>query len=108
MRRLYDNPGFKPSDLASTMSMTQGAISKIIDKLQAKGWIVSHENEADRRGQLIALTMAGRLTLPALARIADENDDRFFGPLALEERAYLRTLLERIATIHDWDDVPTS
>jgi len=88
--------------------MTQGAISKIIDKLQRKGWITSEENAADRRGRFLSLTDAGCQAILKSAKVADENDERFFGPLSSSERETLRRLMERLTEIHHWDDVPTS
>lgn len=78
LRHLYEREQATPSELAEASTMTRGAISKIIDKLQAKGWIRSKVNPEDNRGQLLALTPVGRRNLPELAEIADQNDEQFF------------------------------
>ncbi|WP_058189236.1 MarR family winged helix-turn-helix transcriptional regulator [Terracidiphilus gabretensis] len=108
VRHLYDQPGLSPSDLALALGMTQGAISKILDKLFAKRWIAAKDNQADRRQQFLTLTAAGRKAVPQLARIADENDAHFFGELSGKEQARLRRLMERLTKIHHWDDTPTT
>jgi DNA-binding MarR family transcriptional regulator len=108
VRRLYDQPGLSPRELALALGMTQGAISKIIDKLLAKRWIAARDNQADRRQQFLTLTAAGRKAVPQLARIADENDAQFFGELSGKEQAKLRRLMERLTEIHHWDDTPTT
>ena len=76
----------RPGELAEALTMTRGAISKIIDKLQVKGWIRSRIKPEDNRVQLLSLTAAGRRVVPELAEIADRNDDQFFGFLDIRER----------------------
>jgi DNA-binding MarR family transcriptional regulator len=86
--------------------MTRGAISKIIDKLQAKGWIRSRINPEDNRIQLLSLTVVGRRVVPQLAEIADRNDDRFFAFLNTNDRQVLRNLLTKLANYHQIRNVP--
>jgi DNA-binding MarR family transcriptional regulator len=106
LRHLYDREQATPGELAEASTMTRGAISKIIDKLQAKGWIRSKVNPEDNRGQLLSLTPVGRRNLPELAEIADQNDEQFFSCLDADERAALKTLLSKLAEHHQIRDVP--
>ena len=108
LRQLHDHKLLSPSELAHGMGMTQGAISKIADKLTSKGWIAIEENLDDRRGRFIQLTESGRHRVPELAAIANENDRRFFGPLTKMEQSDLRRLLIRLSEIHHLDDIPTN
>jgi DNA-binding MarR family transcriptional regulator len=103
---LYEREQATPGELAEASTMTRGAISKIIDKLQAKNWIRSKVNPEDNRGQLLSLTVAGRRNLPKLAEIADQNDEQFFACLEADERAALKTLLSKLAEHHQIRDVP--
>src|SRR5579863_1241487 len=97
LRHLYEREQATPGELAEALTMTRGAISKIIDKLQAKGWIRSKVNPEDNRGQLLSLTPVGRRRLPELAQIADQNDEQFFACLDADERSALKTLLAKLA-----------
>jgi DNA-binding MarR family transcriptional regulator len=106
LRHLNDRDQTTPSELAESLTMTRGAISKIVDKLQVKGWIRSRVNPDDNRGQLLSLTSMGRRTLPELAKIADDNDDRFFACLDAGEQSNLRCLLAKLAEHHQMRDVP--
>jgi DNA-binding MarR family transcriptional regulator len=106
LRLLYDREPATPSELAEASTMTRGAISKIIDKLQAKGWIKSRTNPEDNRGQLLSLTPVGRRNLPELAQIADLNDKEFFACLDADEKFALRHLLCKLAEHHQIRDVP--
>ena len=106
LRHLYDREKATPGELAEASTMTRGAISKIIDKLQAKGWIRSKVNPEDNRGQLLSLTPVGRRNLPELAEIADQNDQQFFACLDADERAALKSLLSKLAEHHQIRDIP--
>ncbi|HEY1577386.1 MAG TPA: MarR family transcriptional regulator [Terracidiphilus sp.] len=106
LRHLYEREQATPGEFAEALTMTRGAISKIIDKLQAKGWIRSKVNPEDNRGQLLSLTPVGLRSLPELAEIADQNDQRFFACLDADERAALKSLLSKIAVHHQIRDVP--
>lgn len=106
LRRLWDQDEASPAEMAEALTMTRGAISKIIDKLESRAWIRSRSNPDDNRGQLLSLTGAGRRIVPELARIADRNDRKFFSCLDRKEMAALRHLLGKLAAHHQMHDVP--
>ena len=106
LRHLSDRNRATPGEMAEALTMTRSAISKIIDKLEAKGWIRSKINPEDNRGQLLSLTGAGRRIVPELAGVADQNDEKFFSCLDSEERTALRHLLGKLAAHHQIHDVP--
>ncbi len=106
LRYLYDRKEATPGALAEALTMTRGAVSKVIDKLQAKKWIRSRIKPGDNRVQLLSLTAAGRHVVPHLAGIADQNDDQFFAMLSTTERQSLRDLLIKLANHHQIRDVP--
>lgn len=95
-----------PGDLAERLGMTRGAISKVIDKLEAKGWTVRTTNPEDNRVHWLSLTPEGKLVLPELTQIADSNDEKFFGCLSSEEMATLRELLQKLTRVHEWNAEP--
>jgi DNA-binding MarR family transcriptional regulator len=106
LRHLFERQQATPGELAEASTMTRGAISKIVDKLEAKGWVKSRVNPEDSRGQIISLTSLGKRNLPELAEIADQNDEHFFACLDGEERSALRRLLSKVAEHHQIKDVP--
>jgi DNA-binding MarR family transcriptional regulator len=76
--------------------MTRGAISKLADRLIAKALLSRVPGRNDRRYQDIALTETGRSLVPALAALADRNDEEFFGHLTREDRAVVQNLMKDI------------
>lgn len=103
---LWERPGVTPGELAEALTMTRGAISKVVDKLEEKRWVASRVKPEDNRVLLLSLTAEGRRVLPELAKIADDNDTHFFACLDTDERATLRRLLEKLAGCHEIRDVP--
>jgi DNA-binding MarR family transcriptional regulator len=96
MRQLLEEEALAPSRLADRMGMTRGAISKLADRLIAKGMLARAADPEDGRAQTLALTPAGRALVPALAALADANDAEFFNLLAPEDRAALFRILRGI------------
>src|SRR5262249_15090172 len=66
-----------PSTVAAMTGLTRGAVSKLIDRLLAKGLVTRAESAGDRRYQEIKLTANATKLVPKLAKIADENDEKF-------------------------------
>jgi biotin operon repressor len=60
LRELHERRQATPGELADALGLTRGAVSKIIDKLEAKGWIQADAKESDNRYRLLSLTRAGQ------------------------------------------------
>jgi DNA-binding MarR family transcriptional regulator len=87
LRMVTDRPQ-RIGDLAAAEGVTQPAISLVVNRLQARGWVTREHDPADGRAVLVRLTAAGR---DQLERV----------------RADYRALLhEEMATLPD-DDVET-
>lgn len=97
MRALYDFEPMPPSVLAERMGMSKGAISKLAERLTAKGLVAREESRDDKRAHSLSLTTEGRAKIPVLASLADENDAEFFGVLTKEERETLDWTLRVLA-----------
>ncbi|MFC5359165.1 MarR family winged helix-turn-helix transcriptional regulator [Azospirillum himalayense] len=96
LRDLHDRDGVAPSLLADRLGMTRGAISKLADRLAAKGLLTQTADPDDRRYQTLALTPEGRALVPDLSTLADRNDADFFGHLDPAERARIEDALKGI------------
>lgn len=107
LRELHKWGQAASGELAAKVGLTRGAVSKIIDKLEAKGWVQTEEKEGDSRFRVLSLTRAGLRSLPVLAKIADRNDDSFFECLNASEKSVFRELLVKIAEHNRIHDVPT-
>ncbi len=106
LSHLYNRPQATAGELAQVLTMTRGAVSKIVDKLEAKNWITCRISTEDTRVRLLSLTSRGRRTFPHLAKIAGRNDDEFFACLNSDERASLRRTLQKLVDFHQIRGVP--
>jgi DNA-binding MarR family transcriptional regulator len=101
LREMFAGGGVtSPSAIAELTGLTRGAVSKLVHRLLKKGLVTRREAAGDRRYQDIALTPAALGLVPKLARLADENDEKFFGILPKSERQALRQTLLRLAGHH--------
>ena len=107
LRELHKRGQAAPGELAATVGLTRGAVSKIVDKLEAKGWVQTEGNEGDSRFRVLSPTRAGLRSLPVLAKIADRKDESFFDCLNAREKSILRELLVKIAEHNRIHEVPT-
>lgn len=108
LRTLYDAPESTHAALVAALGMTKGAVSKVVSRLQDKGLVTRTAHDADARAQVLALTRAGRALVPALARDADANDQRFFGHLPARQRRELMALLQEMVRVHQLVQVPVA
>lgn len=95
-----------PSAVAELTGLTRGAVSKLISRLLAKGLVTRGESTSDRRYQDIELTRRSVALVPQLAKLADENDEEFFGVLSSSDRKILTTLLKKTAALHQLARMP--
>jgi DNA-binding MarR family transcriptional regulator len=107
LRELHERGKAAAGELADLLGLTRGAVSKIIDKLEAKDWVQTDAKEGDNRYRLLSITRAGRRSLPVLAQIADQNDSAYFDCLSAKEKVVLRELLVKLAKHNRIHDVPT-
>jgi DNA-binding MarR family transcriptional regulator len=106
LRALFDAGEMNPSQLAEIIGMSRGAVSKLVERLCQKELLARTLLTGDRRYQMIGLTKVGKRLVPTLARLADENDQEFFGHLQQEERRSLVTILEDMVRRNGWKDLP--
>ena len=106
MRELYEQDAIAPSALAQRLGLTRGAVSKLVDRLVEKSLVHKAAGDQDRRYQSVGLTKQGRALVPKLARLADQNDEEFFGGLSARQRRTLRGVMQEIVHARGLKEVP--
>lgn len=104
MRELYDRDR-PPSGIADALAFTRGGITKLADKLIARGLLTRSRDARDGRAQMLSLTAAGRKLVQQLALLADRNDEEFFAGLDAREHQQLLRTLRKIAARKGIDDI---
>ena len=93
---VYHGHAATTAEAARLIGIDAGAVSRLVDRLAAKGLMTRHADPASRRSLRLSLTEAGRALVPVLIRIADDNDAAYFGVLPPAERAALVQLLRQL------------
>jgi DNA-binding MarR family transcriptional regulator len=83
-------PGIGMSALAAELGVSLSAVSGLVDRLVALGYLERHEEPSDRRQQLVALTGAGAAALDVLRELRAELMRRLMAGLDEAELASLR------------------
>jgi DNA-binding MarR family transcriptional regulator len=104
---MFDDEETSPGVLAARIGMTRGGVSKLVDRLVRKQLLTRRGRSDDRRFQSIALTPLGRRLIPQLAALADRNDEEFFHPLLVGERAALIATMKKLVQAHGLQTLPT-
>jgi DNA-binding MarR family transcriptional regulator len=108
LRELYGSGPVAPSEIAERLGLSRGAITKLADRLIAKSLLARRASLADGRAQRLSLTAQGRLIVPGLAALADENDAQFFADLSARDRADLKRILRDLVASRGLKTVPTA
>lgn len=107
LRTLFDKPETTHAELIDALGMTKGAASKVITRLENKGWARRRLAEGSARDQVLSLTESGRRLVPRLAAQADQNEEHFFGHLGAEDRDALKKAFQSLVIHHGLKEVPT-
>jgi MarR family transcriptional regulator, lower aerobic nicotinate degradation pathway regulator len=82
-------------DLSSLLGMDPGGMVALIDEMEARGHVERRRNPQDRRRYILTLTDTGREALTDAWSAMDRTERQFLEALTVEERATLRSLLEK-------------
>ena len=82
------------TDLAEREGCTQPAITRLVDRLQARGWLVREPDPRDGRAVLVALTADGQATADRLRAVYREMLHGEMGKLAEEDVRVLARAVE--------------
>lgn len=105
LRRSGEPYALSAGELSRTVLVTTGAITKRVDRLEARGLVARSVTETDSRGRLITLTAEGVELTDELIAVHLDNQRRLLSGLSTDEQTQLAHLLERFAsTLNPGDD----
>ena len=86
-----------PAEVCRTLQYDTGAMTRLIDRIEAKGLIRRSAHGGDRRRVALELTPAGHELYPHLVRIVRDMNKRAQRGFTKEEIASLERMLKRTA-----------
>ena len=85
------------SELCKVLSYDAGAMTRMLDRIEAKGLVSRIRSEADRRIVLLELTPAGQAAYPHMSAISMRVMNRSLADFSPQEAQLLESLLLRMS-----------
>lgn len=95
------HPGVDATRLSALIAFDRSTIGGVLERVEAKGWIVRSPDPADKRVKLVRLSAEGERLLRAVEPAVRRVQRRLLDPLAPADRATMLRLLGRIVAVHD-------
>lgn len=95
---LYFKDGINQKDLASLMDMEKAPLSRLLDRMEIKGWILRKNETKDRRIKNIYLSESVKPLIGSMRKKAAEYRQDSLSVLSDEELNSLRNLLQTLKT----------
>jgi DNA-binding MarR family transcriptional regulator len=96
-----------PREVAQHMDTDPGAVTRLLDRLEAKGLLRRNPAPGDRRSLRLELTGRATALVPQLTALADANDAAFFGVLGEADQVSFRRLLAALLRAHGVEPSPS-
>lgn len=93
---LENNEGVSQKRLSELTELDPMTLVRILDRMEADGWVQRRFDPADRRAHTLWLTAKSRPVLEHIARLIAETRAETLHGLSNEERSTLTGLLERV------------
>jgi len=107
LTRLHRHPGVSQSDLADMMEIERASAGRMIDRLEANGWVERRARDGDRRVKRVFLTPEAERVHRRIWRVAEATVEDALRDLTAKEGVQLMRLLARVKkTLIDDDFAP--
>ena len=89
--------------LAEEVSLTTGGVTRLVDRMEASGYVERVPCPTDRRVSYASLTDRGRAKLDEAAQVHAANLRSVFADFSDEDRSTLDALLDRLRAVREPD-----
>jgi len=90
----------RQTDVADLLRVDRTTVMKIIDELEAGGYVKRGADPSDRRANAVKSTAKGAQWLEKMKPAAEDVERNFLAPLTATEQDTLRVLLMRLVSSH--------
>jgi DNA-binding MarR family transcriptional regulator len=98
---IRDVPDLDVTRLSSLVALDKATLAKVIERLEAKGWILRTGSGLDKRVKLLKITLKGRKVLASAEPGVRRCQRRILAPLAEEDRQRFMTMLEQLVELNN-------
>jgi MarR family transcriptional regulator, transcriptional regulator for hemolysin len=96
LTRLHRSPGASHSELADMLEVEKATVGRMVDRLEANGWVERRSEPDDRRIKRVYLTPEAERIHKRIWRVAETTVDDALADLSSEESRQLMSLLLRV------------
>jgi len=96
LTRLHRKPGASHSELADMLEVEKATAGRMIDRLEANGWVTRRTEADDRRVKRVYLTAEAERVHRRIWRVAEATVEDAMGDLSAQESRQLMGLLLRV------------
>lgn len=100
MATLADGVPISIGELAQTTVTKQPTVTRLLDRMEAKGQVERLPHDSDRRITLVRITRSGARTISQLITLAREHEHRVLEPFGLARAEELKTTLRQMIELH--------
>lgn len=93
---LHGQPPMPVGHLAQEVLSQQPTVTKLVQRLQAQGWVCTTPDATDQRRTLVAITPAGARTVEPLMAQALHHEQQALAGLSAADVRRLKTQLQRL------------
>jgi DNA-binding MarR family transcriptional regulator len=107
-RVLASLAGSEPMSIGRLAEMTvskQPTVTRVLDRMEARGQVKRIPHEVDRRVTLVTITPAGSRAVAGLIKLAREHEHRVLEPFGLQRAAELKETLKQMIELHRASEV---
>lgn len=94
--RLHRRPGLSQSEVADVLEIEKATAGRLIDRMEAKGWIERRSDPLDRRINRLHLTSEAERMHALIWPIAEATVDDALDGLTSDERRAFSVLMQRV------------
>jgi MarR family transcriptional regulator, lower aerobic nicotinate degradation pathway regulator len=95
------NPGVDATRLSALIAFDRSTLGGVLERLEAKGWVLRTAVPTDRRVKLLQLTLEGEGLLRQVEPAVHRVQQRLLEPLTPADRATMIRLLAQLASAHN-------
>ena len=95
------HPGVDATRLSALIAFDRSTLGGVLERLEAKGWIVREPAPEDRRAKRLRLTGAGAALLRQVEEPVRRVQERLLAPLSPADRAAFLRLIAQLADLHN-------
>ena len=96
LNHLYFHEGISQTEFAAVLDIEKATVGRLLDRLEAKGWVARKSDEHDKRTKRVYLTKKVQPTLQIMRDMAAVTRDEAVRSLNKTERKQLRNMLKRM------------